>query len=53
VEELKQIGVQIGIAASVRKALWEKAEIHPLNRNDVFRLNEEQHKALALFGARR
>jgi hypothetical protein len=51
VEELKQNGVKIGIAASLQQNLWAKAEIHPLHNNAALQLSEEQHIALALFSS--
>ena len=47
--ELKLRGVKMGIATSVRRHLWEKAEIYPAVQNDVFQLSEAQRAALALF----
>ncbi len=52
VEELKRSGVAIGVASSVREDLWTKAEIYPVQRNDVLELSEEQRAALALFSSK-
>ena len=49
VQELRSRGVKIGIATSVRKELWDKAEIYPAQRNTKIMLSEEQKKLLALF----
>jgi|SRR5581483_2274920 len=49
VSELKLTGVKIGIATSVKKHLWEKAEIYPANRNIMFQLSKVQCDELALF----
>ena len=47
--ELKLIGVKMGIATSVRRHLWEKTEIYPTDHNDLFQLSPVQRDALALF----
>jgi hypothetical protein len=49
VEELRSRGVKIGIATSVRKELWEMAEIYPAQRNTSIILSEEEKRLLALF----
>ncbi len=46
---LKNRGVKIGVAASVRRSLWEEAEIYPNQRNNEIKLNERQQKDLKLF----
>lgn len=51
IDELKKRGPKIGIATSVRSQLWEKAEIYPANRNDLFSLSQAQRDALALFSS--
>ena len=48
-DELKRAGVKMGIATSVRRHLWEKAEIYPTGQNDVFQLSQAQRDVLALF----
>ena len=48
-KELKQTGVKMGIATSVRQALWEKAEIYPVDQNELLHLSQDQRDALALF----
>ncbi len=47
--ELKKIGVKIGIATSVKQHLWEKAEIYPLDQNKLLHLSQAQYDALTLF----
>ena len=44
-------GVKIGEPTSIRKELWDGAEIYP-RRNADYPLSAEQRKALGLFGAR-
>jgi hypothetical protein len=48
-DDLNQRGVKIGIATSVARDLWQKAEIYPAYRNDLFQLSEVQRAGLALF----
>lgn len=49
IRELKQRGVKMGIATSVRKSSWERAEIYPHRKNKRLGLTEEQERALELF----
>jgi len=49
VKDLEARGVKIGIATSVRKELWERAEIYPKQRNKKLILTEEQRRLLALY----
>ena len=49
VARLRQSGVKIGTATSVRQQLWREAEIYPRQNHDLFHLWPEQQKALALF----
>ncbi len=49
VAELKRAGVKIGIATSVRRDMWEKAEVFPASRNGPLLLSEVQRAALLLF----
>ena len=49
VATLKAAGVDIGIATSVRKALWEEAEIYPVARSSSLVLTEDQKRLLGLF----
>ncbi len=48
-DDLKQTGVKMGIAASVRRQLWEKAEIYPADQNEALHLSQGQRDALELF----
>jgi Family of unknown function (DUF6998) len=50
IDKLKERGVKIGIATSVRNEVWEAAEIHTRSKG-ILQLNEEQRKLLELFGA--
>lgn len=52
IDELKRSGVTIGVASSVCKGFWTKAEIYPAQRNAVLELSEEQRAALALFSSK-
>src|SRR5215211_6487412 len=47
--ELKLLNVKMGVATSVRRHLWEKAEIYPAGQNDLFQLSQAQRDTLALF----
>lgn len=51
VSKLRKRGVKIGIATSVAKQYWEKAEIYPHRTNDELKLTTEQTGLLKLFGA--
>ena len=46
---LKARGIKIGIATSVKKSVWDEAEIYP-KHNAEFLLSEEMRKSLFLFG---
>jgi len=48
-DTLKAAGVGVGIATSVRKALWEAAEVHPASRSQALNLTGDQRRLLALF----
>ncbi len=48
-DELKQRGVKIGIAASLTREQWNKAEIYPNQTNNILILSNEQQNQLALF----
>jgi len=52
VSELKQRGVKIGIATSVRRSSWDSAEIYPNRANKRLELTEEQTGILELFSGR-
>lgn len=47
-QELKHL--KMGIATSVKKQLWEMAEIYPIQRNKQLILSVEQKNLLELFG---
>ncbi|MEX2173743.1 MAG: hypothetical protein WD872_05230 [Pirellulaceae bacterium] len=47
--DLGSRGVRFGVAASVKGALWEAAEIYPSPRNATLVLSQEQHSLLQLF----
>jgi hypothetical protein len=47
--ELRARGVKIGVAASVRAAQWDAAEIHPRTNNKLLPLKPEQASLLRLF----
>jgi hypothetical protein len=48
-EDLERAGVKIGIATSVRKRLWDAAELWPNQRNSMLPLADEQRRLLRLF----
>lgn len=49
VEKLKEQGLKIYEATSVKNMYWDKAEIYPGNNNKQFILNQEQKDLLNLF----
>lgn len=49
IEELKRAGVRIGVATSIRKKFWDKAEIYPEQRSKELILTEKQRELLRLF----
>ena len=49
IPELKERGVKIGIATSVRKQSWESAMIYPVQRNSDLVLHQKQIKQLSMF----
>ena len=49
IPELKERGVKIGIATSVRKQSWESAMIYPVQRNSQLILHKKQMKQLSMF----
>lgn len=49
IEILKNKGLKIGVATSVSKEHWEKAELYPHNTNNSIILTDEQKASLALF----
>lgn len=48
--ELASRGIKLGVAASLRSALWVAAEIYPAQRNATIVLSEEQCQLLRMFG---
>ena len=48
-ERLRERGVKIGDATSIIRALWEKAELYPAQRNRDLILSEGQKRLLSLF----
>lgn len=50
-EQLRQREVKIGIATSVGKETYDKAEVYPTPRNPLLCLTEEQRELLKLFSA--
>ncbi len=48
-EILKNKGLQIGVATSVSKEHWQKAELYPNNTNDSILLSDEQKASLSIF----
>jgi hypothetical protein len=51
VADLTGRGLKLGVAASVRRALWEAAEVYPASRSPLLRLCDEQRRLLNLFQA--
>ena len=49
VKELKERGLKVGVATSVRRKLWNEAEIYPLPTNPALTLNAEQRAMVAMF----
>ena len=50
VAQLSERGVKIGVATSVRRHVWEAAEIYPSPNNSTLRLTPEQISMIELFG---
>ena len=50
VEKLRERGVKVGVATSVRRHLWDEAMIYPLPRNPTLRLTLEQVSMIEMFG---
>ncbi|MEM2785584.1 MAG: hypothetical protein QXW37_08610 [Candidatus Nitrosotenuis sp.] len=48
-ETLKNRGLKLGIATSVKENLWNSSEIYPTNTNNILILNEYQKECLKLF----
>lgn len=51
VEHLRRLGVKIGVATSVRRALWQAAQVYPEPNNPALPLSEAQRARLAQFGS--
>ncbi len=49
VTTLQEAKVKIGVATGVKKALWEAAEIYPIQRNPALPLTAAQRVQLSLF----
>lgn len=50
VAQLRERGVKIGVATSVRRRVWDGAEIYPSPTNATLRLTPKQHAMIELFG---
>jgi hypothetical protein len=48
--EIARAGLKFGVAASVRAALWEEAEVYPTHRTSALELTDSQRSLLQLFG---
>lgn len=51
VDTLEMRGVRVGIASSVRRELWEAAEIYPRAICERYRISPEQRRLLDLFNS--
>lgn len=49
VQRLKQRGVKLNVATSVRQELWREAEIYPSPNNPALRLTDSQRSMLEMF----
>ena len=49
VKELRERGLKIGTATSVRRQLWNEAEIYPLPKNPALPLKAEQRAMVEMF----
>ena len=49
VAQLRERGVKIGVATSVRRHVWDDAEIYPSRNNGTLRLTPEQVSMIDLF----
>ena len=49
VQRLKQRGVKIGVATSVKQELWREAEIYPSSNNPALELTAAQRSMLEMF----
>ena len=50
VEKLRERGIRIGVATSVRRHLWDDAEVYPSPNNPALRLTPEQISMIEMFG---
>ena len=50
VAQLSERGVKIGVATSIRRHVWDDAEICPSPNNGTLRLTPEQISMIELFG---
>jgi hypothetical protein len=48
---LRAGGRKFGVAASVRSAFWEAAEIYPLQKNETLTVSDQQRDLLRLFAS--
>jgi hypothetical protein len=49
VDDLRGRGLKLGVASSVRRALWEAAEVYPRSRSPLLSLSDAQRTMLGLF----
>lgn len=49
--ELRERGVKIGVATSVRAALWDAAETYPRTNNVALIVDEARRSQLAMFAS--
>ncbi len=49
VQQLRQRGVKIGVATSVRRHQWDEAEIYPSANNRALRLTSDQTSMIQMF----
>jgi hypothetical protein len=49
--EARSLGMQVGVATSIRFRVWDLAEIYPAQRNQLLPLTDEQRRELSFFGA--
>lgn len=50
VARLRERGVKLGVATSLREAEWDQAEIYPRSTSPILQLSQHQRRALSLFG---
>ena len=49
-QAISESGVKVGVATSVRRPLWDAAQIHPVRPESPLVLSPEQGEFLLLFG---